>query len=137
MSTKILLEKNAKETTTTKNMKACTIFGGFWGQHWFFQQISETTFSKLFLLCFVCLFSTLISKLSRNMRHKVRNGQNLPHESPKLRNNLFLSNLLDNLSPFPQGSDHNTKTVFPQYFFFFYSKLQDVQEHVYLAPQIV
>ena len=33
ISTKIRLEKNAKETTTTKNMKASTIFGGFWGQN--------------------------------------------------------------------------------------------------------
>ena len=43
-------------------------------------QIFKTVFSEDFLL-----FSTLNSKMSRNMRkmlHKVRNDQNLPHESP-------------------------------------------------------
>ena len=41
--------------------------------------------------------------MSRNMRkicHKVRDGQNLPHESPNFKNNFFQSNFMYNLSQF-------------------------------------
>ena len=36
----------------------------------------------------------------RKMRHKVRNGQNLPHESPNFTNYFFQSNFSYNLSHF-------------------------------------
>ena len=58
--------------------------------------------------------------MSRNMRKlcpKVRNGQNLPHESPNFRNNLFLSNFTDNLV---QKSETTLLNIF------LYSKLLDV-----------
>ena len=47
----------------------------------FWDQIFKTVFPKEFL------FSTLNSKMSRNMcklGHEVLNGQNIPHESPNL-----------------------------------------------------
>ena len=81
-------------------MKAFTIFGGLWGQNQFLLQISETTFSKQISLIFFC---NVHSKMFRNMyklRQKVRNGQNLPQESPNFRNYFFLSNFMDNLVRF-------------------------------------
>ena len=69
------------------------------------------------------LFTTLNSKMSRNMRkmcHKVRNGQNLPHESPNFTNYFFKSNFTYNLS-------HFSTSLRPQYqnsfFLFFFSAL--------------
>ena len=65
----------------------------------FWDQIFKTVFSNNFFL-----FSTLNSKMSknmRNMRHKVRNGQNLPNESPNFTNYFFQSIFTYNLSHFP------------------------------------
>ena len=84
-------------------MKTFKSLADFWGQNWFFWQISETTFSNQFSLIFFCLFSILNSKISRNMcklLHKVRNGQNLLHESPKFTNNFLSSHFTYNLSHF-------------------------------------
>ena len=69
--------------------------------------------------------------MSRNMcnlRHKVRNGQNLPHESLNFANYLFLKITVPTiLAIFPQIWDHITKTILSKYFLFvFYLKLQDV-----------
>ena len=94
VSTKQLLETSAKtnKNKNKKTMKTCSFFGGFQGQNQFFWQISETTFSKQFSLNNFCLFPTLNSNMSRNMCklcHKVRNGQNLPHESLNFTNYFF------------------------------------------------
>ena len=83
----------------------------------FWDPIFKTVFPKDFFL-----FSTLNSKTSRNMRkmrHKVRNGQNLPHESPNFTSNFFQSDFTYNLSHFPQVWDYITKTIFSKYFFLF------------------
>ena len=58
-----------------------------WTHRPFFQK-SWTTFSKKKFPIFFVLFSTLKSKMSQNMcklRHKVCNGQNLPHGSPNFK----------------------------------------------------
>ena len=50
---------------------------------------TKLVLSKQFSLNIFVLFSILRSKLSRNMCklcHKVRNGQNLPHETPNFTN---------------------------------------------------
>ena len=71
-------------------------------------------------------------------RHKVRNGQNLPHESPNFTNYFFQSNFTYNLSHFSTSLRPDYQNSFFEIFFFvFYSKLQDIYEHVYLASQIV
>ena len=60
----------------------------------FWDQIFKTVVPKHF-------FYTLNYKMSRNMRkmsHKVRNGQNLPHESPNFTNYFFGSNFTYKLS---------------------------------------
>ena len=83
-------------------MKIFTIFGGFWGQNQVSWQISATTFFNSFPSIFF-LFSTFNSKMSKNtckLRHKVRNGQNLPHESPIFTNYFLKSNFTYNLSHF-------------------------------------
>ena len=71
------------------------------------------------------------------LRPKLCNGQNLPHESPNFTNYFFKVILRTILAMCPQVWQHITKTVFTKYFFVFYSKLQNVYEHVYLASQIV
>ena len=97
----------------------------------FWDNIFKTVFPKQ---CF--LFSTLNSKLSWNickLRPKVRNGQNIPHESPNFTNYFFQSNFTYNFS-------NVSTSLTPHYqilFFVFYSKFQNVYEHVYLASQIV
>ena len=63
----------------------------------FWDQLFKTVFPIFFL------FSTLNSKMSRNMRkvfHKVCTGQNLPHESPNFTNYFFQSDFMYNLSQF-------------------------------------
>ena len=108
-------------------MKTFKIFGGFWGQNYLFWQISETRFSKQFSLKFFCLFSTPNSKTSRNirkMRHKVRNGQNLPRESPNFTNNFFQSDFTYNLRHFSTSlRPHYHNSFFLNKCFVFYSKL--------------
>ena len=47
----------------------------------------------------------------RKMRHKVRNGQNLPHESPNFTN-YFLSNFTYNLSHFSTSLRPNYQNSF-------------------------
>ena len=58
--------------------------------------------------------------MSRDMcklRHKLRNGQNLPNESPNFRNNFFLTNFKDDLGHFSTNVRQYFQTVF------FYSTL--------------
>ena len=71
------------------------------------------------------------------LRPKVRNGQNLPHESPNFTNFFFRSNFIYNFSHVFTGLTPHYKTVFFLFFSFCYFKLQNVYEHVYLASQIV
>ena len=59
------------------------------------------------------------------MRHKVRNGQNLPYESPNFTNYYFQSDFTYNLSHFATSLRPYYQNSF-KYFFVFYSKLQDV-----------
>ena len=104
VSTKLLLEKSVKtkKKIKTKNnenfynlwriLGTKLVFLVDFGDH-----IFTTVFPNFFL------FSTLNSKLSRNMckmRHKVPNGQNLPHESPYFTNHFFQSNFTHDLSHF-------------------------------------
>ena len=91
---KVKKKKNYKNTTT-KILKT------------FFLLISETSFSKQFFLNNIFLFSTLNLRMCK-LRLKMRNSQNLSHESPNLRN-IFLSNF----------TDHITKIAFPKCFFLF------------------
>ena len=90
LSTKLLLEKSAKtkKKLKTKNHEnvynlwrilgtKLVVLEDFW------DHIFKTVFPKHFFL-----FSTLNSRMSRNtrkLRHKVRNGHNLPHESPNFQ----------------------------------------------------
>ena len=87
------------------------------------------------------MFSTLNLKMSWNMcklRPKVRNGQNLPHESLNFSNYFFRSNFTYNFSHISTSLTPDYQNIFFQNIFFvFYSKLQNVCEHVYLASQIV
>ena len=55
----------------------------------------------------------------RKMRHKVGNGQNLPHESPNFTKYFYQSDFMYKLSIFRQVWDHITKTVFSKYYFLF------------------
>ena len=72
----------------------------------------------------------------RKMRHKVCNGQNLPHESLNFTNYFFQSDFTYNLRHFsPSLRPHYQNSFFLN--IVFYSKLQDVWKHVYLASQIV
>ena len=48
-----------------------------------------------------------------NLRHKVRNGQNLPHKIPNFTNNFFLSNFRYNFGHFC----HKSETTLPKQFF--------------------
>ena len=68
------------------------------------------------------LFSILHSKMSRNMCklcHKVRNGQNLPHESPNFREEKkFLSKGTDNLVHFSTSLRPHYQNSFSWIFFF-------------------
>ena len=76
----------------------------------FWDQIFKTVFPKFFVW-----FSTLYSKMSRNMRkmrHKVRNGQNLPHESPNFTNYFFSKWLYVQFKPF----FHKSETRLPKQF---------------------
>ena len=76
----------------------------------FWDHIIVTVFPKHFFL-----FSTLISKMSRNMcylRHKVRNGHNLPHESPNFTNYFFLSKFTYNFVHFSTNLRPNYKNNF-------------------------
>ena len=78
----------------------------------FWDHIFKSVFPKQLFL-----FSILHSKLSRNMCklcHKVRNGQNLPYESPNFRNHFFLSNFTDSLVHFSTSLE----TTLPKQFFF-------------------
>ena len=105
-------------------MKTFKIFGGIWGQNCFFWYISETWFSKQFSL--TIFFSTLNSKTSRNkrkMRHKLRNGQNLPHESSNFTIFFFKVTWRKIQAIFPQVWDHITKRVFFLIFFCLFSIL--------------
>ena len=71
------------------------------------------------------------------MRHEVRNGQNLPHESPNFTNFYFQSDFLCNFRHSSTSlRPHYQNSFFPNIFFVIYSKLQDVLKHVYLASQI-
>ena len=102
-------------------MKTFTIFGGFWGRNQFFLYIYETTFSKQLVL-----FSILHSKMSRNvcqLRHKVRNGQHLPHESPNFRNYLFPSDFTDNLVNLSTSLGPHQQNSFFLNFFLLFSSL--------------
>ena len=131
MSTKQLLEKNAK---TKKNMKKQ------WKHSQSLADSEDKTssagrflrpyFQNSFPLFFFVLFYPLNSKISwnmRNMHHKVRNGQNLPHESLNLINNFFQSNFIYNLRHFSTSlRPHYQNSFFLNIFFVFYSKLQDV-----------
>ena len=89
----------------------------------FWDHIFKTVFPKHFFL-----FFTLNSKMSRNMRkmrHKVRYGQNLHHESLNFTNYLFWSNFVYNLSYFSTSLTPHYQNNFTKYFFF-HSTLQDV-----------
>ena len=67
-----------------------------------------------------------MSRNMRKMRHKVRNGQNLPHESPNFTI-FFQSNFTYNLSHFSTSlRSHYQNSCFLINFFVFYPKLQDV-----------
>ena len=140
LSTKLLLEKSAKNKQTNKNNESVHNLWRILGTKLvllvdFWDHIFKTVFPKHFFI--------VQSKMSRNMcelRHRVRNGQNLLHESPNFRNYFFLSNFTDNLVHFSTSlRPHYQYRFFPSIFFLnvFYSKLQDVLEHVYLASQIV
>ena len=103
-------------------MKTFKIFGGFWGQNYVFWQISETRFSKQFSLNNFFLFSTLNYKTSRymrKMRHKVCNGQNLPHESLNFTNYFFQSDFTYNLRHFSTSLRPHYQNSFSKYFFLF------------------
>ena len=69
--------------------KAFITFGRLEGQNYFFLWIYETPFSKkvlaIFFICFI--LNSKIYKDMYNLRHKVRNGQNLPQGN---FNNYFL-----------------------------------------------
>ena len=80
-------------------MKIFTIFFRFWGKNQFllvnfWDPIFKTLFPKQFFV-----FSTLDSKMSKNMcklRRKVRNDQNLAYDSPDSTNYWFQSNVMYN-----------------------------------------
>ena len=55
----------------------------------------------------------------RKLCHKVRNGQNLPHESPNLQTILFKVTLDTIYAIFQQVCDHITKTIFFSKYFLF------------------
>ena len=61
-----------------------------------------------------------MSRNIHNMRHKVRNGQNLSHESPNFTNYFFQSDLTYNLSHFSTSlRPHYQNSFFSKYFFLF------------------
>ena len=73
-----------------------------WTHRLFFLKLWDQ-FSIQFSLNNFFLFSTLNSKMSKNwckLRHKLRNGQNLPHESPNFTNYFFLCNFTHNFGHF-------------------------------------
>ena len=55
----------------------------------------------------------------RKIRHKVRNGQNLAHESPNFTNNFFQSDFTYNLSQFSTGLRPYYQNSFFEIFFLF------------------
>ena len=129
VSTKLLLEKRAK-TKKNKNNENINNLWRIMGTKlvllvYFWDPIFKTVF-PIFLL----LFSTLNSKMSRNMCklcHKVRKVQNLPHKSPHFTNYSFCSHFTYNFSHFSTSLRQHYHNSFSKYFFFvFYSKLQDV-----------
>ena len=70
----------------------------------------------------IFLFSTPNSKMSRNTRklhHKVRNGQNLPHESLNFTIKFFQSNFTYNLGHFSTSLIPHYQNIFFFFFFFF------------------
>ena len=85
-------------------------------------------------------FPFLDSKISRYMcklHRKVRNGQNLPHESPNFTNYFFQSNFTYNWGNVSTSlRPHYQNSFFLNYFFFvFIFKLQNVKIHFFLASQ--
>ena len=69
-----------------------------------------------------------MSRNMRKMRHKVRNGQNLPHESPNVTDYFFQSNFMYNLSYSSTSlrPDYQNSFFFLIFFWVFYFKLQDI-----------
>ena len=111
MSTKLLFRKNLKTKIKLKNNEnvknlwrilgtTLVLLVNFW------YHIFKTVFLQQFFL-----FSTISLKMSRNMhklRHKLRNGQNLPHESPNFPNYIFLTN-------FTYHFGHFSRSLRPHY----------------------
>ena len=46
------------------------------------------------------------------VRHKVRIGQKIPHESPNFKNYFFLSNFMDNLGHFSRNLRPHYQNIF-------------------------
>ena len=86
-------------------------------------------------------FFTLNSKSLEtcvNCVKKCKTTKIYPHESLNFRNSLKKSNFTNNLGYFSTSlRPHYQNSFFLFFFFLFFSKLQDVQENVYLASQIV
>ena len=123
VSTKLLLEKSAKtkkkyKKKTWKHLKS---LADSWDKASASSKFLRPHYQTVFLKHFF-LFSTPNSKMSRNMcnlRPKVRNGQNIPHESPNFTDYFFLSKFTYILATVSQIWDKITKTIFSQYFFCF------------------
>ena len=132
VSTKLLLEKSAKtKKNLNKNHERVHNLWRTLGTKLvllidFLDHIFKTVVPKQFLL-----FSILHFNMSRNMcklRHKVRNGQTLPHASSNFRNKFVLSNFTDNLDHFSTClRPHYQKSFFlKKKSFHFYAILQEV-----------
>ena len=105
MSTKLLLEKSAKtkeskNKKTKKHLKSWTDFGDKTGcSGRFLRPHFQNSFPQTF---YISIVNSKMSRSMCNLRHKVRNGQNLPHESPNFTNYFFICNFSDNYFIFPQ-----------------------------------
>ena len=101
----VLSPKSAKDCWRFHVFVLCFFFFTFSKSSFAEQQapVSEIWghgFKTVFPKQFFVLFSTLNSRISRNMsylRHKVRNGKKIPPWSPNYTSYIVLSNLIDNL----------------------------------------
>ena len=136
--TKLLLEKSTKKWKK-KNENIYNL-RRIWGtKPVLLVDFWDRIFKKASLNNFFSFYPRL--QMASNMcklPHKVHNGQNLPHKSPNFTNYFFQSIFTYNLGHISTSlRPHYHNSFFSIIVFVFYSQLQDVKEHMYLASQIV